>query len=146
MNWLFCFCLICLVKTSLQQLNPFTNPYRPLLDQSNDYEGVPEKDIALEYKIDKMPSRTYDWSYVAAGTNWARAVIKCLMGAVLNIYSHILFCLGGRHTCAIKSGVGWTDGVDYKDRLFCFGRNVEGQLDPPIEMSTAAWEMVYESF
>lgn len=53
---------------------------------------------------------------------------------------------GGRHTCAIKSGVGWTDGVDYKDRLFCFGRNLEGQLDPPSGMSAAAWEMVYVSF
>jgi hypothetical protein len=51
---------------------------------------------------------------------------------------------GGRHTCAIKSGVGWTDGVDYADRLFCFGRNDEGQLDIPVEMANEAWETVYD--
>ncbi len=36
--------------------------------------------------------------------------------------------------------------MDYNDRLFCFGRNKEGQLDPPIAMSTAAWEIVYAPF
>jgi hypothetical protein len=52
---------------------------------------------------------------------------------------------GGRHTCAIKSGIGWTDGKDYTDRLYCFGRNEEGQSDVPIGMANDAWETVYES-
>ena len=51
---------------------------------------------------------------------------------------------GGRHTCAIKSGIGWADGVDYTDRLFCFGRNEEGQLNIPNGLVNDAWETVYD--
>lgn len=67
MKWIFCVCIVCLVETSWEQLNLDVNPYRPLLDQSHDYVSVSQELISLEYKIDKMPSRTYDWSYVAAG-------------------------------------------------------------------------------
>jgi hypothetical protein len=66
-NIFFCICIVYLFDLSLQQQNLITNPYRPLLDRSNDYEGVPLKDIFLEFKMDKLPSRTYDWSFVATG-------------------------------------------------------------------------------
>ena len=69
MKWIFRICIVCLVEMSWEQLNVNTNPYRPLLDKSLDYEGVRLEDISLEYKIDKMPSRTYDWLFVAAGMN-----------------------------------------------------------------------------
>jgi hypothetical protein len=52
---------------SSQQQDLVTNPYRPLLDKSNDYVGVLPQDISLEFKMDKMPSRSYDWSFVATG-------------------------------------------------------------------------------
>lgn len=130
-EWIFCVCILCLVERSWEQLNLDANPYRPLLDQSKDYVSVSAEDISLEYKIDKMPSRTYDWSYVAAGINLVHEQFWCIEQR-----------LGGRHTCAIKSGIGWADGVNYNDRLFCFGRNQEGQLDPPVALSTASWETV----
>ena len=63
--WIFCICIVCLLELSLQQLDTESNPYRPL--EAKDYSGVPLNELTLEYKIDKMPSRTYDWSFVAAG-------------------------------------------------------------------------------
>ena len=67
--WIFCICIVCLLELSLQQLQldeeSNSNPYRPL--EAKDYAGVPLNELTLEYKIDKMPSRTYDWSFVAAG-------------------------------------------------------------------------------
>jgi hypothetical protein len=69
MKWMFLAAIfsVCHVKLSSQQLNLNSNPYRPLLDSSNDYDSLLPEEIQLEYKIDKMPSRTYDWSFVAAG-------------------------------------------------------------------------------
>jgi len=67
MKWIFCICIVCLSDLSLQQLHISSNPYRPTLDESNDYVGVLQDELSLEYKIDKMPSKTYDWSFVATG-------------------------------------------------------------------------------
>lgn len=64
---LFGICIAYLIDLSCQQQNLNTNPYRPLLDRSSDYEGVPRKNMFLEFKMDKLPSRTYDWSFVATG-------------------------------------------------------------------------------
>ena len=136
MTWLFCICVVCFVETSSGQLHLNTNPYRPLLDQSSNYVGVLQKELSLEFKIDKMPSRSYDWLFVATGIKSAR--IHLFQQQLRRIKPQS----GGRHTCAIKAGVGWIDGIDYTDRLFCFGRNIEGQLDPPIETAQEAWETV----
>jgi hypothetical protein len=35
--------------------------------------------------------------------------------------------------------------VDYTDRLFCFGRNEEGQLNIPVDMTNDAWETMYDA-
>jgi hypothetical protein len=64
----FCICIVCHINLSSQQQDLVSNPYRPLLDKSNDYVGVLQRDIFLEFKMDKMPSRSYDWSFVATGT------------------------------------------------------------------------------
>ena len=66
---MLCVCFVCLVDMSWEQLHLDVNPYRPLLDQTHDYEGVLPEKISLEYRIEKMASKTYDWSYVAAGMN-----------------------------------------------------------------------------
>jgi hypothetical protein len=49
---------------------------------------------------------------------------------------------GGRHTCGIKSGLGFTDGKDYTGRLFCFGRNEEKQCSVPQDVADAVWSTV----
>ncbi len=140
MKIFFCICVFCFVETSWGQLHLNTNPYRPLLDESSNYVGVPQNELSLEFKIDKMPSRSYDWLFVATGIKSAR--IHLFQQQLRRIKPQS----GGRHTCAIKRGVGWTDGIDYTDHLFCFGRNIEGQLDPPTETAQAAWETVCVMF
>ena len=101
------------------------------------HKGV--RNVLCMYTIDKMADASYNWQQASrrlhpthqprfTGSN--RRVPRAQVSA------------GGRHTCGIKTGPGFTDGKDYTGRLFCFGRNEEKQCSVPADVADAVWSTV----
>jgi hypothetical protein len=83
------------------------------------------------YTIDKMADASYNWlQALPLPPPPAHAAHAPQVSA------------GGRHSCGIKTGPGFSDGKDYTGRLFCFGRNVEQQCLVPADVKDAVWAIV----
>jgi hypothetical protein len=89
------------------------------------------------YTIDKMPDASYNWQQASRRLHPTHQ--PRFTGSNRRVPQ---VSAGGRHTCGIKTGPGFTDGKDYTGRLFCFGRNEEKQCSVPADVADAVWSTV----
>lgn len=92
----------------------------------------PSSNSSHRYIIDKMPDASYNWLQALSPPH-------CSCASAHPPPQLHQVSVGGRHTCGIKLGAGYSDGKDYTGRLFCFGRNTEKQCDVPNDVKDSVW-------